>query len=186
MATTNWDEQYRKRIGNEPSIPRNWLVEHADLYPSGGACFEAAVGLGGNLPYLMGRGYRVYAADLSQMAVRHIKNSYPDVRVIRADLAYFPLPDQFFSLISHFYYLDWSLMDQYQRALIPGGMVVFETLTTQMLAFRPDIAPERLLQPGKLRDYFRDWDILDYREGWFDSEHGHEKAIASIIARKKP
>ncbi len=185
MATTNWDEQYRKRIGNEPNIPRQWLVEHGDLYPADGACFESAAGLGGNLPYLLGRGYRVFAADLSQIAVRYIKNSNPDVRVIRADLAYFPLPAHYFSLISHFYFLDWSLMDQYQHALIPGGMVIFETLTTQMLTFRQDMAPERLLHPGELKEYFRDWDILDYREGWFDSEHGHEKAIASIIARKR-
>ncbi len=184
MTKTDWDEQYLKRIGNEPCTPRKWLVDHSALLGHGGACFEVAAGLGGNLPFLMSCGYRVFASDLSQMAVRHMKYSFPDVRVIRADLSNFPLPENYFSLISHFYFLDWGLMDQYRTTLIPGGLVIFETLTAEMLKFRPDITPEHLLRPGELKAYFQDWDILDYREGWFESDHGHEKAIASIVARK--
>ncbi len=184
MTSTDWDQQYRQRIGAEPCIPRQWLINHASLLPSEGACFEAASGLGNNLPYLMGRGYRVFTADLSQVAVRYSKHIYPEVRVFRADLGNFTLPRNYFSLICHFYFLDWSLIDQYWQALVPGGVVVFETLTTDILKYKPDIDRDRLLQPGQLNTYFGDWDVLDYREGWFESEHGHEKAIASIIARK--
>jgi hypothetical protein len=49
---------------------------------------------------------------------------------------------------------------------------------------RPDLPPDFLLQPGELRQAFRDWEIMLYREGWIASDHGTQKAVASLIARR--
>jgi hypothetical protein len=183
-GSTDWEAVYRERIPTEICSPRKWLVDHISLYPDSGYCFEAAVGLGGNMRFLLDRGYKVFAADLSVQSTRYVKRMFPEVRVIRTDLQYFVLPANAFSLICQFYFLEWSLLDQFQQALAPGGIVVVETLTSAMLETKPDIFPGHLLKPGQLREYFKDWQILDYREGWVKSDHGGDKSIASIVAKK--
>lgn len=184
-GATDWDAAYIERIPTEILRPRRWLVDHSGLLPDHGLCFEAAVGLGGNLPFLLQHGYQVFAADRSNVAVRYVKKMFPDVRIIQADLHQFMLPENKFSLIVQFYYLEWNLVHQYLKALVPGGIVVLETLTIEMLKTKPEITPDHLLKPGELRDFFHAWDVLDYREGWIASDHGGEKAVASILARKK-
>lgn len=182
---TDWNARYRGRTEADFSHPRDWLVDHTALLPQGGMAFEAACGDGGNLEFLCQRGFQILAADFSPEAVHLAKQRCPAARVIRADLSRFILPPQTFDLICNFYYLEWHLIDQFRQALKPGGMVVLETLNTGILTVRPDIQPEFLLQPGQLVEYFSGWDILDAREGWFETDSGKRKSIGSIIARRR-
>ncbi len=84
----------------------------------------------------------------------------------------------------NFYYLQRDLWPEFKRTLKPGGVLVLETLTVKMRETMPEIDPAYLLQPGELREVFQDWDILVYREGWVTSDRGHQKAVASMIARR--
>jgi SAM-dependent methyltransferase len=182
---TDWDERYRNRSGSDLTGPRDWLTAHADILPAGGQAFEAATGDGGNLPYLHEHGFRVLAADYSFEAVRLAKQRCPEAAVIRVDLSRYRLPENTFDLICNFYYLEWSLIDQFERAVRPGGLVILETMDIGMLAIKPDIAPAFLLQPGQLSAYFKNWDILDERQGWFETDGGRRKSIGSIVARRR-
>ena len=57
-------------------------------------------------------------------------------------------------------------------------------MTIDMLVDKPDISPNRLLQPGELRNAFSHLDTIYYFEGWKNSDHGKRKAVAQLIARK--
>lgn len=180
---TDWNARYRSDMGNELSSPRDWLVEHADLLPSSGVAFEAAIGRGDTAGFLSGRGFQVIGVELSSVAAKQACRLHPDIQVVIGDLSRFRLPVCTFDLICDFYFLDRTLLNQFANAIKPGGMVIMETLTIQMLSCNPDIIPERLLQPGELSAAFSGWEIMDYREGWVTSPRGHQKAIASIVAR---
>lgn len=182
---TDWNKEYRTRPESDWTSARDWLVDHRQLLPAGGRAFEAACGDGGNLNFLHQRGFSILAADYSVEGVRLAKHRCPQANVIRADLSRFRLPDASFDLIINFYYLEWNLVDQFSRALKPGGLLIFETMDVGILKVKPDINPLFLLQPGQLLQKFSGWDILDEREGWFKTDGGKRKSISSIVARRR-
>jgi SAM-dependent methyltransferase len=69
---------------------------------------------------------------------------------VQADLTRFSLPSRTFDIILNFYYLERNLWVDYCRWLKPGGILIVETLTQDMLAIQPDIDPAFLLKPGEL------------------------------------
>lgn len=181
---TNWDERYREQINSYNDPPREWLTSHAQVLPTEGWVLETAFGLGANIPFLTRQDNRWVGIEKSSEAIRFVRHRYPQARIIRADLSNYLLPLKLFDLICNFYFYERDLYDQFFHVMRPGGYLVVETLTQKMLKWNPEMNPSRLLIPGTLRSCFREWEIVDYREGWFASEHGHEKAIESIIARK--
>ena len=93
------------------------------------------------------------------------------------------LPPATFDVILNFYYLQRELWPVYKFALRPGGLLFIETLTLDMLQIHPETGLEYLLQPGELFDSFADMQILVYREGWQTGKNGHQRAVASLVAR---
>lgn len=181
----DWNQRYSSDPSNWLGPPRSLLQDYADILPLGGLAFEAAMGMGNDLPFLLEKKYQVLGVDRSEVAVKYVHWHFPSVWTILADLSKFRLPDNTFDLICNFYYLDRDLCLQYYRSLKPGGILLFETLTDEMLTIKPDISPERLLKPGEVLGFFSDLDIISYSEGWVNSGHGGRKAVASLIARKK-
>jgi hypothetical protein len=181
---TNWDEKYRDLKVDFSDPPRAWLTDHSQVLPVNGMVLETAFGLGANIPFLCQNGNRWIGIERSFEAIRYVHNCYPYARVLQADLSSYILPNKHFDLICNFYFLDISLYDQFFTAIKPGGTLIVETLTKKMLQWNPDMNPNRLLTPGFMLEFCKDWVILDYREGWIESEHGKEKAVESIVARK--
>ncbi len=164
--------------------PRPFLVENSPYLPASGLALDAAMGLGGNAGFLIERGLRVAGVDISDLAVRCAKARLPSLQAVIADLTCFSLPPAAFDLIVNFYYLQRDLWPQYIRALKPGGVLIFETLTQEMMTLRPDIEPVYLLAPGELRKAFAELEIIVYREGWVNPHGKHPRAVASLVARK--
>ena len=182
---SRWDARYLgdARFASYTKA-RSFLVENASLLPSSGRALDIAMGLGGNAAFLLERGLDVIGVDISWVAMRQAKNRLPRLQAVLADLNHFHLPQGAFDLILNFYYLQRDLWPQFQPALRPGGMVVIETMTREMLVINPGIEPEYLLAPGELQRAFSSWDILVYREGWVEQNSGHPRAVASLIARR--
>jgi tellurite methyltransferase len=178
-----WNHRYQTRDRSVAPSSRAFLVEHAGLLPRRGRALDVAMGLGGNAAFLLARGLNVVGVDLSEVAVREAKSRWPDLQVVLVDLPYLGLPPAAFDVIINFYFLDRGLWPIYRRALKPGGVLIVETLTQDMLNIRPDIDPAHLLKPGELRAAFQDWDIVTYREEWIDQE-GWYRAMASLVARR--
>jgi hypothetical protein len=180
----DWNERYSKESSNWAGPPRALLRNNLHML-HGGQAFVAAMGMGNDFPLLIEKGYQVYGVDRSEVAVKHVHREYPKARVVLADLGICRLPVEKFDLICNFYYLERNLWAQYERSLVEGGVLLIETLTLEMLSLKPDINPEKLLRPGELRELFPALELVEYREGWIDSDHGGRKAVASLVARKK-
>jgi tellurite methyltransferase len=181
----DWNQRYSSDSSNWLGPPRILLQDFAYILPSGGLAFEAAMGMGNDLPFLQEKEFQVLAVDRSEVAVKYVHRHFPSVWTILADLCNFRLPDNTFDLICNFYYLDRQLCRQYNHSLKPGGILLFETLTDEMLSIKSDIISERLLKGGELHGLFPDLDIIFYSEGWVNSAHGGQKAVASLVGRKK-
>ena len=181
----DWNQRYSSGPSNWLGPPRKILRENVHILPSGGLAFEAAMGMGNDLPYLIENKFRVLGVDRSEVAVKYVHRQFSSVWTVLADLSRFRLPDNKFDLICNFYYLDRQLCRQYYQSLKPGGILLFETLTEEMLTIKPDIPSERLLKPAELVGLFSDLEIISYSEGWIDSDHGRRKAVASLVGRKK-
>ncbi len=179
-----WNERYQNNHDRDLQVPRSFLTEHLHLLPACGLALDLAMGAGKNTEALLERGYRVIGVDISSEAVLRAKRRFPELQAVIADLTRFYLPSRTFDVVLNFYYLQRELWPEFGRILKPGGLLVFETLTHGMQEMLPEIPGSFLLKPGELREAFKDWDILVYREGWVTGDHGHEKAIASMIARR--
>ena len=145
---------------------------------------DVAAGLGGNAGYLIERGLQVVGIDISAVAIRRAKKRWPELMAVLADLNHFYLPENSFDLILNFFYLQHDLWSQYKQALRPGGVLVYETLTMEMLQVNPDMQPRYLLRQGELREAFVDWNIIVYEEGWTAGRSDKPRAVASLVAQK--
>ncbi len=180
-----WNLRYQQERYRTFEEPRPFLVEHARLLPLEGLALDIAMGLGGNSGFLIESGLRVIGIDISATAVRTAKTRLPGLMAIIADLTEYPLPSLNFDVIVNFFYLQRDLWGEYRRILKPGGLLIMQTMTQEMLQEQADIDPAYLLAPGELRTAFQTWDILDYQEGWEENHRGHRRAVAGLAARKR-
>ncbi len=178
-----WNERYRQEQFSRRQAPRPLLVKNGNLLPQAGLCLDVAMGTGNNAAFLLKFGLSVVGVDIAAAGLRVARQNFPGLNCILADLTQICFPKQAFDVILNFYYLQRDLFSSFKSWLKPGGVLFFETLTTSMLEIKPDIQEEYLLQPGELRNAFSDWEIIQYSEGWSSSIHGHQRAIASMIAR---
>ncbi len=178
-----WNARYRQERYARFEQPRPFLVENVALLPRRGLALDVAMGMGGNAGFLLSRGLRVIGVDIAAVAVKQAKQRYPALMAVLANLERFSLPSRAFDVLINFYYLQRDLWPAYLNALRPGGILVFETLTLDMLDVNPEIEPQYLLAPGELRRAFEKLEILVYREGWVETSNGHPRAVASLVAR---
>lgn len=179
-----WNARYTgssayARAGVQPLLRQSepWL-------PPAGLALDAAVGLGANAGWLLARGWRVIGLDIAEAAVRQAKARWPALAAAVVDLTQITLPPARFDLILNFYYLDRALWPLYRQTLKPGGLLIMETMTRAMLAERPGLPPEYLLEAGELRAAFADWEMLLSAEGWRTARDGHRRATAQLVARR--
>lgn len=187
MAQTDavrWNKRYQETRGNWSQPARPFLVENAHLLPARGVALDLAMGMGQNSQFLLDRGLDVVGVDISITAALHARERCPRLMAAVADLEHYRFPASAFDVVLNLYFLQREWFAEFSGLLKPGGILVFETLARPMRTVRPDLNPAHLLEPGELRAAFAGWEILVYREGWVESDHGHQKAVASLIARR--
>ncbi len=201
MSATNlseWDARHRDAANGTAAEPASFVRELLPLLPLGPA-LDLACGTGRHTLLLAARHQHVTAIDGSGVALDVIEERArasnqpsrrvesldtvvaprPGIDLVRADLEHTMLPENSFALILCVQYLQRSLFAQIERALVPGGMLLFETFTRAQLEFAGGPKnPDYLLGPGELRSAFPSLRLLFYRE----LRAG--KGIASLIAQK--
>lgn len=189
-AERSWDERYRQEEAGPERSPALFLVAHRHLLPPRGRALDVAMGAGRNALYLASLGYEVTGIDVSGVAVARCREEAArrglPIEALHADLESYRLPRTAYDVVINFYYLQRDLAPQMEAALRPGGVLVFETLTTEQRQFGwGPRREESLLRPGELPSLFPSLEVLAYREGIVerDSEEGM-KAVASLVARK--
>jgi tellurite methyltransferase len=193
-----WDAKHRAAANGEAAEPASFVRELLPLLPRGPA-LDLACGTGRHTLLLAARHQQVTAVDGSPVALeileRRAREAHRSVRrvedpsrigpfrsgigLVCADLEEATLPVTAFALILCVHYLQRSLFPQIERALAPGGMLLFETYTCEQLEFADGPKnPEYLLRTGELRRAFPSLRLVFYRE----LQAG--KGIASLIAQK--
>lgn len=171
--------------------PSSLLVDFADLFQEAprGSGLDVACGNGRNSFFLASLGYDVLALDISEAAVAFVNHRAKElgVRVQSrgAALEVQDLGEQTFAVIMNFLFLDRNLVPRMTRALVPGGLLFFETFTVEERSLLGrDIRLDYLLGPNELLRLFAPLRILYFREGVLGMNTRHPRAVAQLIARK--
>lgn len=142
---------------------------------------DLACGTGRNGLFLDSRGIEVVFADRNDEALQQVAEHKGDSsRIWPLDLEVAdmqPLANQQFSAVLVFRYLHRPLFEAIKQAVIPGGMIIYETFTEQQAQLGRPKNPNFLLKSKELESVFEHWQILHSFEG---IENG--AAIASIVA----
>jgi len=181
-----WNKRWTDRNFSDGWAADSWLIRHRHRLGRGEA-LDIACGRGRNALLLAESGYRVTAVDYSGVALKQLEQEAHkrglQVETIHCDLEQQPeLPQKQFDLIINFFYLHRPLLPQLLLNVKPGGLALIRTFTTAGNGEPCQLGPEMVLDPGELRSYFTDWDILVYEEGVEPSKKGG--TLAGIIARK--
>lgn len=186
-----WDERYREEeAAGQERGPAAFLVEQRRLLPPSGRALDVAMGAGRNALYLASLGYEVMGIDVSGVAVARCRKEAVRlglrIEAIQADLELYEIAIDAYDIVTNFYYLQRELAPRLTAALRPGGVLVFESFTTEQRQFGWGPQQEEfLLQPGELRSLFPELEVLAYHEGLVEreSERG-TKAVARLVAQK--
>jgi SAM-dependent methyltransferase len=179
--------RWEQRYGGEASAlePAAFIVRHAGRIS--GRVLEVACGSGRNALFLARRGLDVVAIDLAlaalQQAQRSARAENLTLHLLQADLERFPLPPERYDAVVNVRYLQRSLLPQLERALKPGGILLFETFLIDQMQYGHPRNPAFLLEHGELREAFRGLDQLEYEEGLLTHERG-DAYLARLLARK--
>lgn len=181
-----WDRLYSTKgyvFGKEPA---SFLKNHISFLPPG-KVLDIAMGEGRNAVFLAkaDRRFSVDGVDISEVALRKAKRLAKEngvsVKTIIADLNSYKIPADSYQVILNFDYLQRSLIPEIKKGLKKRGIVVYENQTVDQL-LNPGgekLRRDYLLKKGELKDLFKDFEILAYRE-----INDGKEARASLIARK--
>lgn len=173
------------------SGPDELLRQYASLF-SGDLqdhpILDLASGEGHNGIFLAAKGFSVVLADRSEEALARARLNAQRAGVSpqfwQVDLeqeGVNPLEGRTFSAILVFRYLHRPLIPCIIQALKQGGILLYETFTTDQARFGKPKNPDHLLKPGELLSWFHDWEVIYNFEGIVGIP---PKAIARLVCRK--
>lgn len=190
-----WNGPTASGAGEKASLqqsiaPSSYLVDNFDLLP-GGLALDVAMGSGRNSIYLATRGFDVDGVDIDSAAVASARSRArrmgAPIRAMVGDYenGSLTIPVCAYNVIMVFNYLHRPLFSQIRDGLVQGGVVIYQTFTTEQVRFGRPQHPDHLLRTGELRELFHDWEILRSRELIGPArKDGRMRAIAGIVARK--
>jgi tellurite methyltransferase len=160
-----------------------WVPFAGSLFRERKRALDIAMGRGRHTLELTHAGFKTFGVDVKLEAVRQAvaRASRHGSRIHAwcADLTRHPLPRARFELVLVTRYLQRDLFGSISDALVPGGVVIYETFTvSQRTLGTGPTAPEHLLDPGELRLRFPACETIFYEEVVAS------EAVARLVARK--
>jgi len=194
-----WEEKHRASAESGVAEPATIVRELLPILPPG-PVLDLACGTGRHSLLLAAHHQPVTAIDWSSVALDVLtKNAEAQnlsagrdpngqlsvlpkselIFAVQADLDQIELPENYFAVVLCVQYLQRSLFPAIEKALRPGGILVFETFTKEQMNLQGGPKnPAYLLEPGELRTAFPKLRTLFYRELCA------QRGIASLIAQK--
>ncbi|MFO7727700.1 MAG: methyltransferase domain-containing protein [Desulfonatronovibrio sp.] len=171
--------------------PSLFLEDHLDLIMSlagPGPVLDLACGWGHNGLFLAKKGLEVHFWDVAQEKLESIEaqttelNLKATTRQINLESGNTNvLPLNFYRLVMVFKYLHRPLMTDIKNSVQPGGIVIYETFTTEQARIGKPENPDFLLEKNELLAFFQDWSMIDHYQGRLENP---PRYMAGIIARK--
>ncbi len=128
---------------------------------------DLAAGGGRHTRFFLDRGNRVMAVDLN-VARLSVLPHHPDLTILEADLENgpWPLGNAQFDAIVVTNYLWRALFPHIERALAPGGLLIYETFAEGNEQYGKPSNPDFLLREGELKEAFAALATLAYEHGY--------------------
>lgn len=149
---------------------------------------DVACGEGRNGLFLANRGLPVTFADRSHASLETVVSALSSTQTTsqtwQVDLEQTdknPFEDNVFAAALIFRYLHRPLIPLLMNAIVPGGLIIYETFTLDNRQFGRPNNPKFLLKTGELEDWFTSWETLHYFEGILSKP---SRAVAQIVCRK--
>ena len=136
-------------------MPSPWIVQWAGLIAADATVLDVAAGSGRHTRFFADRGNKVTAIDRDISALA----AQPNVEIVQADLedgSPWPLPGRTFGAVVVTNYLHRPLFPALLDALMPGGVLLYETFMEGNERFGRPSRPEFLLKDGELLELARD------------------------------
>ncbi len=177
---------FRRESGPDELLTQYSYLFSDDLkdYP----VLDLACGDGHNGIFLASKGFSVVLADRSEEALSQARlNAHAagvSVQFWQVNLeqeGVNPLEGRTFSAVLVFRYLHRPLIPCITKSLKQGGILMYETFTTEQARFGKPKNPNHLLKAGELLTWVRDWEVIYTFEGIIGVP---PKAIAQLLCRK--
>lgn len=177
---------FRRESGPDELLTRYSYLFSDDLkdYP----VLDLACGDGHNGIFLASKGFSVVLADRSEEALSQARLNAQaagmSIQFWQVNLeqeGVNPLEGRIFSAVLVFRYLHRPLIPFISKSLKQGGILIYETFTTEQARFGKPKNPDHLLKAGELLSWFQDWEVIYTYEGIIGAP---PKAIARLVSRK--
>jgi hypothetical protein len=170
-----WNEKYRQGRSNPDFTPHPLIRDlensgQLDRLPNG-PVLELACGLSGSALRLAERGFDLLAIDISDVALDQLaaearrRNLWPRITFQQFDLNIWQPPAAAFSLLLCTKYWDRLVFERALNAIMPGGLLVWQTFTLDYLCQRPTFRAEWCLAAGEPASLLTsDFQLLEQRD----------------------
>jgi len=141
--------------GATSAPPSSWVTRHAGLMPQPGIVLDLACGKGRHTRFLLAEGFKVVAVDRDLSGMEDLRGN-TRVTLQQADLenGIWPFANQQFAGIVVTNYLYRPHFPLLCKALLPGGILIFETFAAGHERYGRPRNPAFLLQTGELQEAF--------------------------------
>jgi 2-polyprenyl-3-methyl-5-hydroxy-6-metoxy-1,4-benzoquinol methylase len=171
-----YDQQYGKPLTGElekdgfKTSPNAFLVEAMKAIPSGGQALDVGTGMGRNAIFMADLGWNVTGIDLSAKGLEvmqaNAEKAGLKVRTIKTSYDEFDFGKERWDLVAMI--LSWApveesdFLSRLKESIRPGGYIVFEQNIQR--SKNPYPSGVHALASGALRELFKDFEIIIYRE----------------------
>lgn len=161
-----WDSRYQTPA-KEP-LAVDVLNDHLHLLPMSGKVLDLACGVGANARLLAQHGLETHAWDLSSVAIEQLQQYAEsrklNLRAVMRDVVKQPPEKNSFDVIVVSFFLDRSLCPALIDALVPGGLIFYQTFTKTRVNETGPTNPDYLLDDNELLSLFSPLKIVFYQE----------------------
>lgn len=172
-------------------LPSTWLTWHDYLFGPGTRVLDVACGQGRHSLAAAARGADVTAWD-SDGAALEVARAQAAAHDLRVDWQSVDLEGDWpdvppFDVVLVFNYLDRGRVPRLLQSLAPGGTLIMETfmVTQRELGWGPT-RDEHLLARGELARLIAPLEVLHGREVLEPVDVERWRAVASVVARRRP
>ena len=169
--------------------PSPWLLANVPLVRGGARTLDVACGRGRHALLLASAGFAVRAVDRDAARVASLRTlgrrlRLPlDAEIVDLERADVDLGQDSWDLVLVFAFLHRPLFPALVRALVPGGILLYETFTSAPRdrggEGLPPTSPDHLLDPGELERLMAPLEVVRRGEGRIDG-----RPVASVAAQK--